>query len=76
MYMLAARLVQHIQMDRRNRTTEMRLQHNDVEIAHRLGNIEFSLYDKEGDSLVEGAAQLKYLGRTLEQIENDFPSIR
>ena len=54
----------------------MRLQHNDVEIAHRLGNIEFSLYNKEGDSLVEGAAQLKYLGRTLEQIENDFPSIR
>ena len=51
----------------------MRIQQKNVEIAQRVGDTEFSLYVREGDALVEGVEQFKYLGRTLDQIDNNWP---
>ena len=37
--------------------------------------MEFSLYDREGGSLVELVAQFKYLGLNLDQSDNKWPLI-
>ena len=65
-HMPEASMGHHSQTDMCNRATEMQLQRKDVEISQRSGDIEFSLYVREWDSLVEGVEQLKYMGRTLE----------
>ena len=46
-----------------------------MELAKRLGEMEFILYGREGDALVEEAEQFKYLGRPLGQTCNDWPVI-
>ena len=43
-----------------------------MDLAQRSGEMEFSLYVREGDALVEGVTQLKYLGRTLYQTYYDW----
>ena len=37
--------------------------------------MEFRLYGKEGGALVEAVEQLKYLGRTLYQADENWPEI-
>ena len=53
----------------------MRLRQRDVELAQRYGDMEFSLFGREGYELVEGVTQFKYLGRPLDQYDNDWPEI-
>ena len=42
-------------------------QQQDVEMVQRLGEMEFSLYGREGGALVKGVAQFKYLRRPLDK---------
>ena len=44
----------------------MRLRLRDVEMDARYGEMEFSLYWQEGNEVVEGVVNFKYLGRTLD----------
>ena len=64
MNMPAAWMERHRRMARYNR---MRIIKRDVEMAERCGEIEFRFYGREGDALVEGVSQFKYLGWTLDQ---------
>ena len=38
--------------------------------------MEFRLYRRKGDALVEGMVQLKYLGRPLDQMDDDWLMVR
>ena len=40
------------------------------------GEVEFSLYGKEGDTLVEGVSNFKYMGRSLNQTDEDWQVVR
>ena len=48
----------------------------DVEIAGRYRETEFSLYGREGNDLVEGVANFKYLGQPLDQMDDDWLAVR
>ena len=37
--------------------------------------MEFSLYGREGETLVEGVEKFKYMGRPLEQTEDDWLAV-
>ena len=42
-------------------------------MAARCGEMEFSLYGEEGDKMVEGVENFKYLGIFLDQRDDDWP---
>ena len=42
-----------------------------VELAQRVGNIKFILYEREDKPLVEGVAQLYYIGNIVDHTDND-----
>ena len=44
-------------------------------LAQRSGDMEFSIFGREGYELVEGVTQFKYLGRPLDQSDNGWPKI-
>ena len=46
-----------------------------VEMAARCGEMEFSLYGEEGGNMVEGVANFKYMGQTLDQTNDDWPAV-
>ena len=52
------------QIARCDQAMEIRLKWRDMEFYHRSGEMEFALYGREGDELVEGLTQFKYLGLT------------
>ena len=54
----------------------MRLRWRDLETAERCGEMEFILYGREVDALVEGVAKFKYLGRPLDKMYHDWPAVR
>ena len=54
----------------------MRLQRHDVEIYHRVGDMKFRLYDKEGGKLIEGAMQLNYLCMMLGETDSDSQAVQ
>ena len=37
--------------------------------------MEFSLYSRQGDVLVEGVLQFKYLGRPMDQTDENCPAV-
>ena len=39
----------------------------------RCGNMEYSLEGEEGDEMAEGVVTFRYLGRTLDQTDDDWP---
>ena len=45
-------------------------------MAERCGDMEFRLYGREGDALVEVVANFKYLVRPLDQTDDDCPEVR
>ena len=55
----------HRRTSRCKKVMEMFLRCRDEEMSDRCGEIEFSLYGKEGDRLVKGVVQFKYLVRPL-----------
>ena len=76
MHMQASRLFKHRQSDKCNKSTEIRLQLRDVEMAERCGEMEFSLKGYEGDDRVENVTTFRYLGRPLDQTYDDWPAVR
>ena len=44
-------------------------------MVHRYRDMEFRLYGRERDSLVEGVTNFKYMRRTLYQYDNNWPVI-
>ena len=73
--MPAARLVEHRWTARREKATEMQLSRRDVDIVERCWEMEFRFYRREGDALVELVANFKYLGRLLDQTDDDWPAV-
>ena len=47
-----------------------------MEVASWSAEMEFSLTGKEGYETIEGVALFKYLWRTLEQLDNNWPVVR
>ena len=47
-----------------------------MEMEARCGDMEFGMYEEEGDEMIEGVAKFKYLGRTLDQTDDDWPVVR
>ena len=54
----------------------MHLRQRDVEMEEMCGHMEYSLYGREGDALVEGVANFKYLGRNLDQTDDDWLALK
>ena len=50
----------------------MRIMQRGVDMAERCWDMESRLYGKEGGALVEGVANFKYLGRPLDQTDDDW----
>ena len=61
-HILAARLWRHKRMASCYRAMDMRLRQRDLEMAERLGEMEFSLYGREGVALMEGWISSNTLG--------------
>ena len=72
----AARIFKHRQTDKCNKVMEIRLWRREVEMAARCGKMEFSLEREEGDNMMEGVATFRYLGRTLDQTDDDWTEVR
>ena len=47
-----------------------------MEVANRCVEMEFSMIGKEGEGTIERVALLKYLGRPLEQSDDNWPAVR
>ena len=47
-----------------------------MDISERCSEMEFSMYRGEGGEMVEVVANFKYLGRTLDQMDDDWPAVR
>ena len=45
-------------------------------MEERCGDMELSLYGREGYSLMEGVANFKYLGRPLDQMDDDWKMVQ
>ena len=45
-------------------------------MSSRCDEMEFRLYRKDGGKLFEVMANFKYLGRLLDETENDWPAVR
>ena len=76
MHMLAARMIRHRRMSRRNNATEMHLGWRDVEMAKRCEEMDFILYGREGGKLVEKVVTFKYLGWPLDQTDDGWLLVR
>ena len=75
MHIPASRLFNHRHMDKCNKATERYIMRIDVEMAARCSDMEFSLYGEEGGDVVEVVENFRYLGRTLDQMDDDFPEV-
>ena len=69
--MTAAWPIKNIRTARCNTPMEMRLRRRDVDMADRYRGMEFRLYGKEGDALMEEVANFNYLGRPLDQMYDE-----
>ena len=72
----AARLFKHRKLDKCHKLTDGRLRKRDVEMAARCGEMEFNLYWEEGDERVENVPTFQYMGRPLDQTDDDWPAVR
>ena len=74
--MPAARIFKHKQTDECNKATERRLWRRDLEMSARCGEMEFSIDGGKGDNMVYVVATFRYLGRTLDQTDDDWTAIQ
>ena len=74
MYLYLEKMIRHQRADRCNQATGMRLLIRDVELVQRAGEMNFSIYDREDDLLGKGLTQFQYLGRTLDNMDNEWPA--
>ena len=54
---------------------ERRVRQRDEEIEERCGELESNLCREEGYDMVEGVVNFKYLGKTLDQMDDDWPVV-
>ena len=71
MHMPVSQLWRHNWMSIFYRSMEMSLKRRYLEMAERLGEMEFRFYERLGCALLEGVSQFKYLGRPLDQKYDD-----
>ena len=45
-------------------------------MVERCGDMELSLYEREGGYLMEGVENFKYLGRPLDQMDDDWKMVQ
>ena len=76
MHMQAARLFKHRRSEKCHKFTEIRIRQRDVEMAARCGEMEFNLDGEEGYQRVENVLNFQYLGRLLNQTDDDWPAVR
>ena len=74
--MQADRLFRRQQLEKCHKLTESRLQRRDVEMAKRCGQMEFNPDGEEGDYRVENVPTFRYLGRPLDQTNDDCPAVQ
>ena len=70
-----AKILWYQWMDRCNWATDMRLQWRDLDMAQKTGEMNFSMYYREDDPLVEGVKLFQYLVRTPKQTDSDCLSV-
>ena len=75
MHIPEAQQVNKRRMEICEKATEIWITWRDVDIAKRCGDMESSLYGRDGDVLVEGVAKFKYLGPTPEQTYDDCTAV-
>ena len=75
-HMPEAQLFKHRQTDKWNKAMERQLRRRDVHMETRCSDMDISLYREEGDDMVEVVANFKYLGKTLDQTDDDWPVVR
>ena len=75
MHMPVSRMWIHKRTDRRERVTDMSLRRIYMEMEESLEEMEFILYGREGDTMMEGVTQFKYLGRPLDKTHDDQPEV-
>ena len=73
--MPAARLMKHRRKSICEKAVEMWIRQRCVKMVGRCEDMELILYDIEWDTLVELVANFKYLGRPLDQTDNDLPAV-
>ena len=71
MHMPAGRLIKYRRMDRCFKNTEMRIRFRDIDVVIRCSGVEFRLTREEGEETNRVVALLKYVGRPLEQSDNE-----
>ena len=74
--MQAVRIFKYKNSDKCHKSIEKSLQQRDVDMAARCGEMEFSLDGEEGDERVENVPTFQYLVQPLEQMDDDWPSVR
>ena len=74
--MQAAILFKNRQSNNCHKSTERRLRQRDVEMATRCGEMEFSLDGEEGYKRVDNVPTFRYLGRPLNQMDDDCTAVR
>ena len=66
-HITVVQLIKHRPMAICEKSAETRLRHRYLGMVDRCGEMEFILYGIEGDTLVEGVANSKCMGRPLNQ---------
>ena len=74
--MQAARLFKHWQSDKCHKSKERRLRQRDVEMEARCGKMEFNIDGEEGEERLENVPEFRYLGRSIDQTDDDWPAVR
>ena len=74
--MQAAIFFKHWQSYKCLKSTERRLRRRDVEMAARCGEMEFNLDGEEGDKIVDNLPTFRYLGQSLDQMDDYWPAVR
>ena len=75
MHMPADKLFKNRRTEICNKVTKRQIRWRDVDMEERCADMEFSLYRGYGYVMVEGVATFKYLGRHLDQTDQDWSEI-
>ena len=66
----------HSHTDKCNKAMDRRLRRRDVDMAARFEKMGLSLEGGKGGDSLEGVATFRYLGRPLDQTDDDWPAVR
>ena len=74
--MQAARLFKHRQSEKCHKLTERRIRQRDVDMEARCGEMDFNPDGEEGDERGENLPTFLYLGRPLDQMDDDWTAVQ